>query len=67
MAYTSGAGETCERYPSNNLAVLRVRVDGGLFSVFFEDGAHPQTVLGSFDPLGGMSWLTGIHVEVEAA
>ena len=22
---------------------------------------------GSFDPLGGMSWLTGIHVEVEAA
>ena len=52
MAYTSGAGETCERYPSNNLAVLRVRVDGGLFSVFFEDGAHPQKVLGSFDPLG---------------
>lgn len=22
---------------------------------------------GSFDPVGGMSWLTGIHVEVEAA
>ena len=22
---------------------------------------------GSFDPLGGMSWLTGIQVEVEAA